>query len=103
VYLQGKATAIAGSDPESQLDGATATKEAELDLDNPDTGTEQDAKKEALSFNDANDPNEAIPSGESVYVSIQVDTRGKDTSDETSLSSELVVSANEAADPGGEA
>ena len=107
VYLQGKATDISGddgsvgTDDSSQLDGATATNTGVLDLDDlEDEEQAQDAPKEALSFNNVNDPDEAIPAGESVYVSIQVDTRDDETSDGTSLAEELVVSANEAADPG---
>ncbi|WP_157884761.1 hypothetical protein [Halorubrum aethiopicum] len=106
VYLQGKATAISGddgstsTDGSSQLDGATATNTSELDLSDPTTG--QDGAMEALSFNNANDPDEAIPPGASVYVSIQVDTRDGDTPDGRSLAEELTISANEAADPGEE-
>lgn len=104
VYLQGKATDISGddgtvgTDDPSQADGATATKTSELDLADPTDG--QDDPKDALSFNNANDPDEAIPPGEAVYVSMQVDTRDDQTSDGTSLAEELVISANEAADPG---
>jgi hypothetical protein len=105
VYLQGKATAISrdrsdGSGTDSQLDGATATNTSELDLNDEDSTPENDEKTEALSFNNANDPDEAIPPGESVYVSIQVDTTGGETAANTSLSEELVISANQAADPG---
>ncbi|MGQ3329587.1 hypothetical protein [Halorubrum sp. FL23] len=104
VYLQGKATAISGddgstsTDDPSQLDGATATNTAELDLSDPTTG--QGDALQALSFNNANDPDEAIPPGESVYVSIQVDTSDGGTPDGRSLAEELTISANEAADPG---
>jgi hypothetical protein len=104
VYLQGKATDISGDsgsvsdDDPSQLDGATATNTTELDLNDPTEG--QDGATEALSFNNANDPDEAIPAGEAVYISMQVDTRDAQTSDGTDLAEELVISANEAADPG---
>jgi len=104
VYLQGKATGISGDsgsvsqDDPSQLDGATATNTTELDLNDPTEG--QDGATEALSFNNANDPDEAIPAGEAVYISMQVDTRDAQTSDGTDLAEELVISANEAADPG---
>ncbi len=98
VYLQGAASEVDGgsgpSDPDA-LDGATVT--SGIDLSNVNNSIS--GAKQALSFNNKNDGNEAIPSGESVYVSLQVDT----TSDETtsqSLASELVVNAEEAADPG---
>ncbi|MFT4923403.1 MAG: hypothetical protein ACI8XM_002629 [Haloarculaceae archaeon] len=100
VYLQGAATKIDGAsqgDP-STVDGAEAVRTSVLDLDDPTQG--QNNAVEALSFNNDNDPDEAIPPGESVYVSLQVDTRGGETSDGTSLSEELVVGANEAAEPG---
>ena len=100
VYLQGKASAISGSGADSQLDAATATNTSELDLN--ETGETQDAPGEALSFNNGNPQDEAIPPGESVYVSIQVDTTGGETGAGTVLSEELVISANEAADPGEE-
>ena len=98
VYLQGKASAISGSGADSQLDGATATNTSELDLN--ESGEDQDAAGEALSFNNGSPQDEAIPAGESVYVSIQVDTTGGETGAGTKLSEELVISANEAADPG---
>lgn len=105
VYLQGSATEISGDDgpvsgPDdpSTVDGATATNTATLDLDDPTDG--QSGAKQALSFNNDNDPDEAIPPGESVYVSMQVDTRDDETAHDTDLAEELVVSANNAADPG---
>ncbi|OSO98498.1 hypothetical protein B9H04_10455 [Halorubrum ezzemoulense DSM 17463] len=100
VYLQGKATAISGSGADSQLDGATATNTSELDLNDEDDSPEKDEATEALSFNNGNPQDEAIPPGESVYVSIQVDTTGGETGAGTLLAEELVISANEAADPG---
>jgi hypothetical protein len=100
VFLQGKATAISGdrgttstNDP-SQLDGATDTTQLTLS-DNP-------SAQQALSFNNGNDPDEAIPAGEQVYVSFQVDATEADTSGEVPLPGNLVVNANEAADPGTE-
>ncbi|MFC7074972.1 hypothetical protein [Haloarcula halophila] len=102
VYLQGVATEIQGAsspDP-SQVDSATSTETTALDLDDPTDG--QTDPDQALSFNNANDPNEAVPSGESVYVSLQVDTTDSDTTGEFDLTSQFVVNANEAADPGQE-
>jgi len=100
IYLQGKATAISGddgsttTDDPSQLDAATDTTELTLS-DDP-------SKKDALSFNNGNDPDEAIPAGHSVYVSLQVDATEADTSGEVALPGNLVINANEAADPGTE-
>jgi hypothetical protein len=102
LYLQGKATAIAGGGEDSQLDGATQTRTTDLDLSDPTES--QDDEEEALSFNnDGEGADEAIPAGESVYVSFQVDTTEAQTEDGISLAEELTISANEAADPGGEA
>ncbi len=105
VYLQGSATAISaddgsvtGGDDPSTVDGATATNTSVLDLSDPTDG--QSNATEALSFNNDNDPDEAIPPGESVYVSIQVDTTDGGTADGRSLAEELTISANEAAEPG---
>lgn len=101
LYLQGKATAIDSGGEDSQLDGATQTQTTDLDLSDPTEG--QEDEEEALSFNnDGEGADEAIPSGESVYVSFQVDTTEAQTADGTSLAEELTISANEAADPGGE-
>jgi len=101
LYLQGKATGIDSGGNDSQLDGATATQTTDLDLSDP-TEAQQD-EEEALSFNnDGDGADEAIPSGESVYISFQVDTTEGDTEDGISLAEELTISANEAADPGGE-
>ncbi|WP_299334674.1 hypothetical protein [Haloplanus sp.] len=100
VFLQGKATAISadrgttGTNDPSQLDGATDTTQLTLS-DNP-------SAQQALSFNNGNDPDEAIPAGEQVYVSFQVDATEADTSGEAPLPGSLVVNANEAADPGTE-
>jgi hypothetical protein len=102
VYLQGAATDIAGNtsspDPNA-VDGAEVVNTAMLDLSDPAQG--QTTAVQALSFNNDNgSPNEAIPSGASVYVSLQVDTTGGETSNGTVLSEDLVISANNAADPG---
>jgi len=100
IYLQGAATSIqgAGSGDPSTIEGAEVVNTATLDLSDP--GDMQSNPVEALSFNNDNDPNEAIPPGEEVYVSLQVDTTGGETSAGDLLSEELVVSANEAAEPG---
>ena len=99
VYLQGRATDIS-ADTHSYYDtaeGATATKVGTFDLDDPTESAEDPTN--ALSFNNGNTPNEAIPAGESVYVSLQVDTTVGDTGNDVSLGEELVINANEAADP----
>jgi len=102
LYLQGKATAIDSGGNDSQLDGATQTRTTDLDLSDPTES--QDDEEEALSFNnDGEGADEAIPAGESVYVSFQIDTTEADTGNGVSLAEELTISANEAADPGGEA
>jgi hypothetical protein len=101
IFLQGAATKIKGaSDPDdpSTVDSARVIKTDLLDLDDPTDG--QSGPKEALSFNNTNDPNEAIPSGHSIYVSLQIDTRSGESKDGLSLSEQLVVGANQAADPG---
>lgn len=103
VYLQGRATAISadgGGNPQgpSSVDSATATNTGVLDLDDPAEG--QSDPKEALSFNNDNDPDEAIPAGASVYVSFQIDTTDSGTSGPIDLAEQLVINANEAADPG---
>jgi hypothetical protein len=100
IYLQGAATTIDGAseDDPSTVDSAEVVKTGELDLNDPTDG--QDAPVEALSFNNANDPDEAIPPGEAIFVSLQVDTREEETADGTTLAEQLVVGANEAADPG---
>lgn len=111
IYLQGAASDIVadGSNSEnSEVDGATAT--ACIDLD--DHTQPQTKKLQALSFNDDNpgdddefnsDPpydGEAIPAGEAVYVSLQVDTTDKKTDEPVDLGGSLVINANETADPG---
>jgi len=98
VYLQGRATDIDAEEHSyyDTADGATATKVGTFDLDDPTQGA-GDATN-ALSFNNGNSPSEAIPPGESVYVSLQVDTTVDDSSN-ISLGEELVINANEAADP----
>lgn len=97
VFVQAVATDIAGagSGSPSTLEGAQTTL---LDLDDINAGGETET--DALSYNDDNDPNEAIPPGEEVYVSLLIDTRGEDTPDGASVISQLVVNAEKAAEPG---
>ena len=98
IYLQGAASDISGTGPDeddSELDGATAVRTSALDLD--DLSDQQTQTHQALSFHRANDPDESIPSGDAVYVSIQVDTTDADTSGVQDLSGNLVINANKAA------
>jgi hypothetical protein len=109
LYLQGAASNIGDSNQTnspSKVDSATAT--GAIDLADPTV--EQTDALQALSFNDGNpgdsgspasNEGEAIPSGESVYVSMQVDTTDTpDTNSSQDLSGSLVINANETADPG---
>jgi hypothetical protein len=109
LYLQGAASDIGdsnSSDSPSKVDGATAT--SAIDLSDPTV--EQTDRLQALSFNDGNagdsgtppsNGGEEIPSGESVYVSMQVDsTHSPDTNTVQDLSGSLVINANMTAEPG---
>jgi hypothetical protein len=109
LYLQGAASDISDSNSStspSKVDSATAT--SAIDLSDP--AVEQTDPLQALSFNDGNpgdsgkppsNGGEEIPSGESVYVSMQVDsTDSPDTDEIQDLSGSLVINANMTAEPG---
>ncbi|WP_050032813.1 hypothetical protein [Halorubrum halophilum] len=108
LYLQGAASDINDSssdDSPSKVDSATATSAIDL----ADPTVKQTQPLEALSFNDGNPGDsgsgspgqgESIPSGEAVYVSLQVDTTDKDTTGEQILDGSLVINANAAAEQG---
>jgi hypothetical protein len=102
IWLQAEASDITGSsDGASTIDSATNVKTGTVDLDNPADATKKNAN--AISFDESNADDEAIPSGESVYVSFQVDTEGGDTDDGADLTNgdgALVVNAEATAEPG---
>lgn len=109
LYLQGAASDINDSssdDSPSKVDSATATSAIDL----ADPTVQQTQALQALSFNDGNPGDsgsgspgqgESIPSGESVYVSLQVDTtESPDTVGEQALNGSLVINANATAEQG---
>ncbi|WP_127118225.1 hypothetical protein [Halorubrum sp. PV6] len=109
LYLQGAASDINDSssdDSPSKVDSATATSAIDL----ADPTVKQTQPLEALSFNDGNPGDsgsgspgqgESIPSGEAVYVSLQIDTTDSpDTTGEQVLDGSLVINANAAAEQG---
>jgi hypothetical protein len=95
LYLQGHASDIVASlnNDNTRTDDAVATSAIDFDANTGSPDNEQ-----ALSFQEGNTSgNEAIPPGEAIYVSLQVDTRGGEGT--PSLDGNLVVSANKAANP----
>lgn len=96
LYLQGHASEINDDPPgndNTRTDDAVATSAIDFDENTGVVNNEQ-----ALSFQEGNvSGDEGIPPGSAVYVSLLVDTRdGEGTTD---LDGDLVVSANEAAQP----
>ncbi|MBX0286116.1 hypothetical protein [Haloarcula salinisoli] len=97
LYLQAHASELIENDTprndNSRTDDAVATTSVDFD-----ENTGQVEKEQALSFQSGNvSGNEGIPPGAAIYVSLLVDTRGKQT--HSDLDGDLVVSANKAAKP----